>query len=218
MKKFVLALFLLVLLSGCRSESFSFNSSLVDLENDLEPILDRMMEKGNYNDNIRVDYDKVVLVLDYRNGDIVIENIQFSVFRKLDGELRLYDRTGCFNEVGELKCKEEKYQSAGERATEEVLLRDAFDLFTTIDVSGIVSEVRQEFNVPPTEYSILITHLVLPSDIEERTENYENIVFFYDNEYHYDENYIPDEMMLEVVLHLFGNGEGDSYVIYFELE
>lgn len=218
MKKAVIVLLLILLLSGCHSQKFEYGSSVVDLESDLESILDKMMDKANYNDSQTVDYDKVTLAIDYRNGDVVVEGFQFSVFRKNDGDSDLFDMTGCFNVEGELKCREERGFIEGQRAGEEVLLVRAVDIYSKIDISNIVSELRRVYELSPTEGNVVIAHLVLPKDIEEDKEKYENRIFFYDDEYHYEEDYVTDDMMLELKVYFFGNGEGEKFVVYFELE
>jgi len=218
MNRIILILFLVTLLSGCHSQKFDYGSSNIALEDDLEPILDKMMDKGNYNYNQKISYDRVFMSIYYRNGDVVLNSISFAVFRKTDEDTSHFDSTFCFDVEGELKCKEERGLVTGDRAEQELLLVDAFDIFSGIDVSAIVSEMRQTYQIGPTETIFLVTHLVLPSDIEDDKENFENRIFFYDDEYHYDENYISEEMMLKVVVYFIGNGEGEGYAVYFELE
>jgi len=177
-----------------------------------------MMAKGKYDDNLLVPYDRTSIAINYSNDIVVVESVQFQVFRKYDAGEYKYDWTGCFDVNGDLKCREERGKFTSDKVTDEVLLTKSFDIFSTINTSSIISEIRNNYNVIPKENTLIIAHLVLPTDIEEKTEKFENIIFYLDGEYLYDSTYEPSEMMLEVRITISGNGEGETYIVYFEID
>ncbi len=218
MKRLVLCILIVFILSGCHSQKFTYGSSQIILEDDLNAVLELMMDKGNYNSNLKVPYNMSSLAIDYSNGFVVVEAVQFNVYRKYDGEEHHYDSTACFDVNGSLECKEQRGLITSEKIEEEILLTSSFDIFSTINVPDIVSELNNNYNISPTESTLIMAHLVLPSDITEDEEKYDNIAYFYDDSYHYSTSYEPQDMMLEIKVQFFGNGTGEVYVIYFEIE
>ncbi len=218
MKRIFLILFVIVILSGCHAQRFTYGSSQIELQSDLDSVLELMMDKGNYDDNLLVPYNRTSLAINYSRNSVVVEAVQFSVYRKFDGEEYHYDLTACFDDEGSLECKEERGFITGDKIEEEILLTESFEIFSSIDVPSIIAELRSRYNITLTENTLLQAHLVLPSDIEEDNERYENIVFYFDSEYHYDSTYEPQDMMLEIRVDFYGSGEGETYIIYFEIE
>ena len=218
MKKIGMLMFLIVMLSGCHSQNFSYDRSRINLETELSEVYELMMDKGNYSNNLLVPYNKTSLYIKYLNNTVVVESIQFSVYKKSNEETHEYDATMCFNEDGALVCKETKANHTGEKVDEEVLLVDSIDIYSNIDVAGIVSEVKSNLSNRATEDIMLIAHLALPSDVVEMSIDHENIIFYYGDEYHYNDEYDPQEMMLEIkVVFFYGDGEGETFIFYFEI-
>lgn len=218
MKRLILVLLLIVLLSGCHSQKFTYDNSQIELDTELSSVLELMMDKGNYSDNLTVQYNKAMIAIDFSQGYLVLETAQFSVLRDFNGEEYEYDLTACFDNEGILKCKEERGLITGGNVEEEILLTRAFDIFSNIDVRSITSELRNEYKFTDKENMLLQAHFVLPTDIQDDIERFENIVFYYNGEYHYNSIFEPNEMMLQIRVDVFGNGEGDTYIVYLELD
>lgn len=218
MKRLVAVILMILFLSACHSQRFTYDTAQINLDKDLSDVLDLMMDKGNYDDGLLVPYNRTSLYIDYSTNKVVVEAVQFQVLRTFkDGEWE-YDSTGCFNVEGLLKCKEERGKFTGEKVQEEVLLTWSFELYSKINVSEIVTELKRNYQIITLENTIVQAHLVMPSDIEEDQERFENRVFYYDGEYHYDDSYDPSGMMLEIRVDIFGNGIGEAYIVYFEID
>jgi hypothetical protein len=209
---------LVVLLSSCHAQKFTYGNSQIKLDSELSKVLELMMKKGNYDDNLLVPYNRTSLYIDYSKETVIVETVQFSVYRKYDDGEYQFDWTGCFNVNGDLKCREERGKFTGTEVGEEILLTESFEIFSNIDVPSIVSMLRETYNIVNRENILLQAHLVLPLNIEEKEEKLENIIYYYDDEYHYDNIYEPTEMMLEIKADFFGSGAGEVYIIYYEID
>lgn len=218
MKKMIIVLALVLSLSGCHSQKFTTGESQINLKRDLDSIVETMMKKGNYADDLKVPYDKTVLAIDYSQNIIEIETISFSVFRRQKDKEYEYDLTSCFDDIGSLVCKEERGLITSETRTEEVLLLDVVGIYADIDIKSIMEEVGDYYETKPFESILIIASLVLPEDIENDFGRYDNIAFYYDDSYHYENTNNAINMMLRVKVYVIGNEQGETYVSYFEIK
>ena len=219
MRKFIIVFLLVILMSGCHAQTFSTGGSQIDLNSELEGVIDDMMDKGNYDASTLVPYDRVSLSIDYSQNRVVVEAVQFQVYRRTRENEHQYDSTACFDDNGRLACKEERGKYTSSERTDEIRLIDAIDVYSKINVNLIVDELREHYSIRPLENMLIVAHHVKPEDIQDDIDRFDNIVYYYDDEFHFnDSTYHASEMMLEIVVHVFGEGEGQSYVVYFELE
>jgi hypothetical protein len=215
---FIITLIFVVLLSSCHAQKFTYGSSQINLVTELDNVLELMMKKGNYNDDLLVPYSRTSLAIDYSKGNVVIEAVQFQVYRKSSNGEYQYDATGCFDVNGELKCSESRGPYTSENKIEEVLLTESFEIFKTVDVHSVIAFLKQSYIVVDRENTLLQYHLAYEKDIEEKVERFENIVFYYDDEYHFDNTYRPKDMVLEIRVDIFGSGSGETYILYYEID
>ena len=159
------------------------------------------------------------LNLSYINGIIIVESIYFNIFKDFDGELYHFDNTSCINEEGILLCSEEsdsRHDSA--ILKDEIILKYAFELFTSNDVIVIITELQREFAISQSERIIIQYRFTDVEGINEDIERYDNRVFYYNNEFHYDDTYTPDDMMIEIRFDFINGSEGEAYIVYIEID
>ena len=219
MKRLIISIFFVVILSSCRSEGFTYGDSHMDLEIELASVLERMLDEGNYNADLRVQYDKVKFAIDYNYGNVLVENIQFSVFSRFTKEDEaLFYRTMCHNIEGTLECKKEKEAIVGEKNDDDLFLTDAIELYSNIDFEDIIHELRIEYSINPSASTVLTVLIVLPSDIPQEEDRFSSRVYYYENEYHYDSEYVTTDMMLEIRVYFVADSGSSSHVIYYEID
>ena len=218
MKRVITMILLVLLLSGCHSQKFTYEQSHINLDHDLGKVLDLMLSKGNYSDSTRVEHDKVSLWIDYSERKTVIEAVQFQIFHREKKDENAYRITECFDEEGVLKCREDTRQYSNTPSTEELYLIDAFNIFSQVDIDGIVTEINTHYSIPARDNTIVGLRFKLPEDIDLEDSIFNDIVFYYDGEYHYDSSYIPSDIVLEIRVSIFGNGVGEQYAIYYEID
>ena len=149
----------------------------------------------------------------------MVEGIHFSVFTDFDGELYHFESNSCFNEEGKLLC----YEASDSRFDSDVLKDEvkliyAFELFTSIDAIEVITELQREFTIPPSERIMIQYHLIDVEGINEDADRYENRAFYYNDEFHYDNLYTPDGMMIEIRVDFINAPEGAIYIVYIEID
>jgi hypothetical protein len=207
------------MLSGCKVNRFDNGTSYLNNMSEIDDILEVMMDEGKYGDDTEVPFNRASLYLTYNNGLLLIEAIQFSIFEDFDNETYHFNSIGCFNQDGTLSCNETSDgRSDSDELKDEINLLYAFDLFKNIDAIGIVNELKREFSISPPERILIGYHLKDVEGINEDQERHENRIFYYNNEFHYDDSYIPSDMMIEIRVDFITESEGEYYVVYFEIE
>lgn len=78
--------------------------------------------------------------------------------------------------------------------------------------------MQREFAIPQSERIIIQYRLTDVEGINEDVERYDNRVFYYHNEFHYDNTYTPDDMMIEIRLDFINGSEGEAYIVYIEID
>lgn len=219
MKRFLVMLIFVLILSGCRENRFDNGTSYLDNMSEIDDILEVMMDEGKYGDDAEVPFNRASLYLTYNNGLLLIEAIQFSIFEDFDNETYHFNSIGCFNEDGSLLCNETSdARSDSYELKDQIKLTYAFDLYKSVDAIEIVNELKREFSISPPERVLIVYHLKDVEGIDEEIERFENRIFYYDNQFHYDDSYIPSNMMIEIIVHFYHESEGESYVLYIEIE
>ncbi len=221
MKRYILLLIFvfIFLLSGCKVSRFEYGSSRLSSMREIEDIIEVMLDEGNYDENLKVPFNRTGIYLSYIDSLLLVESIHFNVYTDFDGELYHFDTTSCFNENGTLLCKETSdSRSDSETLKDEIKLIYAFELFISVDAIEIITELRREFTIPPSERIIIQYHLKDVESINEDIDRYENRVFYYNNEFHYDNSYTPDDMMIEIRVDFINAPEGVIYIVYIEID
>ena len=221
MKKYILLLvfIFIVLLSGCKVSWFEYGSSRLSSMRELDDIIEVMMDEGNYDEDLKVPFNKTGVFLSYIDGSLLVESIYFHVYKDFDGELYHFDTTSCFNENDTLLCKEESDSRAdSETLKDEIKLIYAFELYSSVDAIEIITELQREFTILPSETIIIHYHLKDVESIDEDIERYENTVFYYNDEYHYDNLYTPNDMMIEIRVDFINESGGEMYIVYIEID
>ncbi len=185
MKRFLVMLVFVLILSGCKVNRFENGTSYLDNMNEIDEIIEVMMDEGNYGDDVEVPFNRASLYLTYNNGLLLIEAIQFSIFEDFKNETYHFNSIGCFNQDGTLFCNETSDgRSDSDELKDEIKLTYVFDLFTSVDAVGLVNELKREFAISPPERILIGYHLIDVEGINEEEERYENVIFYYNNQFH----------------------------------
>lgn len=220
MKKFLICLMFLVLLTGCHNQKFSIESSTINIEHELNDVLDTMMDKGNYDQATKSPYKGISLAVDYSNGYSILDTFGFSVY----GNNSLKDvpvkTTGCFNEQGILQCIETpQWEFKHEEREKEVALVDIIDAYSKVDIDEIISEVESHYgiiDVTLSESVLILFTLDLPEDFEKLNSHSENIAYM-DSTFHY-ETFVPTEMMIRIGVYVFYEDDGEAFFFYKDFD
>ena len=221
---FVLIFVFIILLSGCKVSGFDNGPSAINDMRELDRIIEVMLDEGNYDNDLKVPLNWTNVSFTYNNGVLLVRSVHFSVFTNFDGELYHYDSNGCSNEEGMLLCHANRNSDfdpefAGYHIPkDDIKLTYAFELFTSVDPIGIVTELRREFTIPTSERILIFYYLIDVEGFNETADQYDNRVFYYDNEFHYDDLYIPNEMMIEIRVVFFNESGDETYIVYIEID
>lgn len=220
MKRVVLIMIILAMLTGCRYQDFDYGSTVVDRPEKYVEILDMIMDEGNYPTDVKGPYSRVQVFVNYINGVETIEVINISRYRDYSSknDETTYDTTDCFNVDGELKCSEHKSVFEGERILPEIEFKYAFDQFIDIDIPSMVSVIKSHYEIGYTKSVLIGYKFIQTDDIAGEIENAEDVAYFYDGEYQYDVEYTGTDMMLQITLYLFFEEGGARYIIFKELD
>lgn len=218
MRRFLIILILLTLLTGCRYQEFDYGTTIIDTSSDYDLLLKRIIEEGKYEDNVVGPYSRFRFFVDYRNGSTMVEGLNVSTYRDYDGKETTYDSTDCFAEEGILSCREHKSSVEGFRILPEIEFRYAFEQFSNVDVALLVYEVKSHYDIGYTEKTFLYYKFALPEDIEPDNDSFEDVLCYYDEQYHYDDVCESPDMMLEIALYFQDNEGGFAYKIYWEID
>ena len=219
MKRYIVVLTLLIvlLLSGCKGKEYEFDSNIINNMTDVKGIFQVMMDEGNYDENTKIQFNNTAVFISFSNDLLVVDVVQFSVFKEFSREEYNYDLNVCGNNDGNLICSVES-TSDNFIQKEEVLLTYAVENLTSIDPMEIFLELEREFILPAYERKSIHLRLKDINNIEEGIKRYENVVFYYDDEFHYDELYTPEEMMIELQVFFTTGFTGEMYVVYIEMD
>jgi len=218
LKRLLIILCFILLLSGCHSGEFHYSQSQINLETQLSEVISMMMEEGNYDDDLMVPYSRASLYINYSSYKVVVESVQFQVFRKIKGEEYHNDATLCFDVDGRLSCREDRGMFTSDKRIEEVSLKETMDTYAKIDIEAIIFELKSHYNISLNKTILAAIHLVSPQDIEDEQSKLDNVAYYYDNTFHYDTDYEPSEMMVEVKIHFRGEDSGELCVLYMSIE
>ena len=80
MKRFLITIILLIILTGCKSDSFKNGSSTISNMNQLDEIFTAMMDEGDHNNETQVPYNLVGGVFIYNNGILNLDTLAYNVY------------------------------------------------------------------------------------------------------------------------------------------
>lgn len=219
MKRVLITLILIFLLSGCKNDEYDYGLSRISDIEELKLIMNNMMEEGNHDENTIIPHDLTSVVLTYKDGSIVIDGIWYNINTGFDGEFYSFDNFGCQNVNDVLKCKEEKLLGDRDELNEQIKLIDAIDLFSSVNISDLVIELKREYEI----YSLKQT--VVSIDFESFNDEdifvndfFENVIVYYGNAFHYNEVYYSDDIMLSVRVYFETDSETKMCIVYFEID
>lgn len=216
MRRILIVFTFVFLLSGCSTHKYDNGTSQINDMTQLESIMADMMKEGNQDDSTMVPHDMVGSILRYDSGMLTVLTVYYNINTEFDGEVYRFDTFSCHDYEDELLCKEEKDLHGREELNEEIYLSDAVELISNIDIEEIVAELKDTYDIYIVEYIVIS---VTFEDFNEQSidlSELENTSVYYDGEFHYDEVYTPESIMLKVRVDFVAESEGEQFYIYFE--
>lgn len=220
MKKLLLAVMVVLFVSGCSSrvDNYDLGSNKVHSIDDITRVFNQMIVENGHNLNLAVPYDRITIAMSKHSQVFELSVLFYFVETSNWRGNYEYEAFNCMSEDSILFCQQSKVNVEIDEHVEEITLGDTIDFISEVDVDSLVDYLKDEYEIFYSD-DIFVQFRFESFDnevITEDTSDYYVEIYYDEDVYQTENNFVLNGMKLVVHVAFEIGDDQEAFKIYYE--